>query len=277
MLIRELLINAKSLLEAAGAETAYLDAVLLLAEADGTDKTRLLARLAESPGEESEKRFQVMLHQRLQGIPVSYILRRKEFFGLTFFVDERVLVPRPDTECLVEAALALIRARPQLRRIHDACTGSGCVAIALAHSTDCEVSASDLSDRALEVFRLNCERILGRVLPHEPSDLLGSVAGPFDLITANPPYLRSAEVQAMQSGRWPEPALALDGGEDGLSLAGRLVDQAVGALSPGGCLLLEADDAQAGTVASLLRERGYHDIEQRLDLAGRRRVSLGYR
>jgi len=283
MLVRELLGRAGARLESAGIESARLDALLLLAEAAGIDKAGLLARLAEPVDEESAKRFEIMLLQRLEGVPVSYILRRKEFRGLEFYVDERVLVPRPDTETLVEAALGLIAAFPGPGRLHDACTGSGCVAISLAHELSSagrpaggwRISASDLSEGALEIFRLNCARLLGRELPHRRSDLLASAGGPFELITANPPYVRSAEVAAMKGRRWPEPALALDGGGSGLDLLARLVEEAVPALSPGGWLLVEADDSQAEAVAGLMAGRGYGSISHHLDLAGRRRVSSG--
>jgi release factor glutamine methyltransferase len=173
--------RGQSTLFYAEVETPLLDATVLLGEALGLSKEQLLACPEAPVQEEGWQRFQEFLDRRCRGIPVSYILRRKEFFSLEFYVDERVLVPRPDTEALVEEALALLDARAaggQALRVHDACTGSGCVAIALQHSRPgLEVSASDLSPGAEEVFRLNCRRLLGRELPFHRSDLLRQVPG----------------------------------------------------------------------------------------------------
>ena len=254
-------------------DTPLLDATVLLSEAMGVSKEHLLARPEAGLDEESWLRYQGFLERRCSGTPVSYIRRKKEFFSLEFYVDERVMVPRPDTEVLVEEALRLAGLHPEIRRVHDACTGSGCVAVALQHSRpDLEVSASDLSPGAEEVFRLNSGRILGRELAFSRSDLLSGVSGPFDLITVNPPYLKDREVDNMKKIGWAEPEQALRGGPDGTRLAARLIRQAPARLAAGGFLALEADPAQMGFLRQRLGLAGFRDITQVPDLAGRPRV-----
>ena len=275
--------RGQSTLFYAEVETPLLDATVLLGEALGLSKEQLLARPEAPVQEEGYRRFQEFLDRRCRGIPVSYIRRKKEFFSLEFYVDERVLVPRPDTEALVEEALALLDRRPgrHLREaplVHDACTGSGCVAIALQHSRPgLLVSASDISAGAEEVFRLNCRRLLGRELPFHRSDLLQQVSGPYDLITANPPYLRDGEVEDMRKVGWPEPRGALAGGPDGTALLAALVRQAPARLGPRGSLLVEADPSQAAFVRQRLELSGFREVEAVPDLSGRPRVIRGRR
>jgi len=273
--------RGQSTLFYAEVETPLLDATVLLGEALGLSKEQLLARPEAPVQEEGYRRFQEFLDRRCAGTPVSYIRRKKEFFSLEFYVDERVLVPRPDTEALVEEALALLDRRgegprAEAPRVHDACTGSGCVAIALRHARPgLEVSASDLSPGAEEVFRLNCLRLLDRALPFYRSDLLQQVPGLFDLITANPPYLRDGEVEDMRKIGWPEPREALAGGPDGTALLSKLIRQAPARLAPRGFLLLEADPSQAAFVRQRLLASGFLEVEVAPDLGGRPRVIRG--
>jgi len=270
--------RGQSTLFYAEVETPLLDAAVLLGEALGRSKEQLLAGPEEPVDEQALRRFEEFLDRRCRGIPVSYIRRKKEFYSLEFFVDERVLVPRPDTEALVEEALRLSGAEPAPRRVHDACTGCGCVAVALQHSRpELQVSASDLSAGAEEVFRRNCRALLGRELPFTRSDLLAAVAGPFDLITANPPYLKDREVDDMKKVGWPEPEGALRGGPEGTSLLGRLIRQAPARLAPEGWLLLEADPGQMPFLRQRLLLCGFRDVEVLPDLAGRPRVIRGRR
>jgi release factor glutamine methyltransferase len=273
MTIRTALKEGQSILFYAEVDTPALDAALLLAAALGWSKERLLSSLPDPLAEPELARFRSYLDQRCAGQPVSYIRRKKEFYSLEFYVDPRVLVPRPDTETLVEQALALLRPRGAGLKLHDACTGSGCVAVTLAHELpDLEVSASDISARAEEVFRMNARALLGGELAFIRSDLLESVPGRFDMITANPPYLSEREVGEMRKIGWPEPELALNGGEDGLDLARRLLRQAPSRLKPGGWLLLEAAPQQMEPLAAEARESGFSEIRVHPDLAGRPRV-----
>lgn len=278
MTLRSLLAQGTSAMALAEVDSPALDALVLLAFAAGTSKEKLLASLPEEAAPGIEQRYHALLGRRAAGTPVSYLRGVKEFYGLEFLVDERVLVPRPDTETLVECARELAAADPGLRTLHDACTGSGCVAISLAHGEPgLGVSASDISVRAAEVFALNSQKILGRQLPFAVSDLLEAVSGSFHLITANPPYLGEAEVEAMCAAGWPEPSLALRGGREGTEVAARLISQAPGRLAEGGWLALEAGPTQSARLAEAMAEAGFVDITVRQDLAGRDRVIAGRR
>jgi release factor glutamine methyltransferase len=200
----------------------------------------------------------------------------KEFYGLEFYVDERVLVPRPDSETLVEQVLAIVRADPRLRGVHDACAGSGCIGIALkAAIPELELSASDISAEAGEVLCMNSERLLGLRIPFFCSDLLESVPGRFELIAANPPYLRDAEVENLGKIGWPEPLGALRGGADGTEIAARLIRSATSRLTPGGWLALEAAPDQILKLHALMDQAGFTLVEVAKDLAGHDRSIAG--
>jgi release factor glutamine methyltransferase len=255
-------------------DTPMLDATILLSEALGTSKERLLASLPDPLDPDRWQRYCGLLDLRCAGQPVSYIRRKKEFFSLEYYVDTRVLVPRPDTEVLVEEALRLLESDPLIQRVHDACTGSGCVAIALKHSfPTVKVSASDISREALQVAAENARRLVPESrIRLRRSDLLARVPGRYDLITANPPYLTDGEVENMKKIGWPEPALALAGGVDGTDLLRRLILQAPRKLRAGGTLLLEAAPAQMTLLERELIEHGYGEITVVPDLAGRERI-----
>jgi release factor glutamine methyltransferase len=276
MTARSLLAQGHDMLFNAEVETPLLDALVLLAHALDITKEKLLAVLPDAVNAGVEERYHLLVDRRCSGTPVSYLRRVKEFFGLEFYVDERVLVPRPDTEVLVEKVLKLVRSDPRLRRVHDACTGSGCVGISLKSSVPgLEVSASDISPEALEVASLNARRILGGGLEVFRSDLLDGVPGSFDVIAGNPPYLNDAEMQDMQDRGWPEPELALRGGTDGTRLLARLIRSASRRIVPGGWLLLEAAPAQFIKLFALMDQAGFHTIEIEKDLAGSDRVIAG--
>ena len=249
-----------------------LDAVVLLSEALGLTKEKTLASLPEAVDREGYIRYQQFLDRRCSGSPVSYICRKKEFFSLEFYVDQRVLVPRPDTEILVEEALQILQSSPTGQKVHDACTGSGCIAIAIKYTLpEVEVTASDISLLCGEVYRKNAQNLLGFPLPFCRSDLLRDVQGRYNLITANPPYITDKEVENMQKIGWPEPELALKGGNDGTLLLERLILQAPEKLFRGGTLLLESASVQVPGLASLLQAAGFGSIRVLKDLAGRDR------
>jgi release factor glutamine methyltransferase len=276
MTARSLLTQGYDTLFYAEVHTPFLDAVVLLAHALEATKEKLLASLPDEVQPDVESRYRDFLDLRCRGVPVSYIRRVKEFYGLDFYVDERVLVPRPDTEVLVEKVLQCVHADPRLRRVHDACTGSGCIGIAVKRTApDLEVSASDISAAALEVAAVNAERILGGTFPAFRSDLLESVPGSFDLIASNPPYLRDDEVADLRRLGWREPELALAGGRDGTTLAERLIRAAPARLSTGGWLVLEAAPLQITKLFALMDQAGFHTIDVEKDLAGSSRVIAG--
>ena len=264
-------------------ETAFLDASILLAHCLGISREGLLSRFPERIEEATAEAFSALWERRLSGESVAYILGRKEFYGRNFLVDRRVLVPRPDTETLVEAALEVgdgVFARNSGEspsrpfRLHDVCTGSGAVAVSIAaERPEWLVSASDLSPKALEVAATNASLLLGRQMPLAVADLLSGIEGPFDVITANPPYVPSLETDRLLAQGWGEPRLALDGGRDGLDLVRRLAGEAFSRLFPGGFLLIETDALQSEATRDILIRTGFGETRVWKDLAGLERVT----
>jgi release factor glutamine methyltransferase len=266
---REALSAAADALAAAGVEAPQLDAELLLCEATGWDR----ARLATSPEAEipppAARRFGEMVRRRLRREPVAYIVGRKGFRHLELTVDQRVLIPRPETELLVELALEL---RPE--SVLDVGTGSGAVALAIAAELpDCEVTATDSSPVALEVARANAARLgLGeRVRFVEGTVPPGET---FDLIVANLPYVAKRDWPSLQPEvtEW-EPREALLAGKDGLDAIRVLLDAELEAES----VALEVGEGQAAAVGEMLGERSFGPAEVRKDLAGIERVVIGRR
>jgi release factor glutamine methyltransferase len=263
-----------------GNKSARLDAELLLGEALGLDRIKLIVE-AERPLAEGELgRYRDLIKRRRVGEPIAYILGRREFYALPMVVDRRVLIPRPDTEVLVETALNATRAQHLYGRMLDLCTGSGCVAIAFAKERPTwRVTAVDLSPDAASVARENVQRA-GVV--HNLAVLEGDLFAPvpadarFDLITANPPYIPSGDIAGLDADvRDFEPRLALDGGADGLQVTRRLIAEAGRYLTPGGLLALEGGFDQAPAVAELLGNAGFSQIARARDLAGIERVVSG--
>jgi release factor glutamine methyltransferase len=263
-----------------GNKSARLDAELLLGEALGLDRIKLIVE-AERPLAEGELvRYRDLIKRRRASEPIAYILGRREFFALPMRVDRRVLIPRPDTEILVETALNATRAEHLYGRMLDLCTGSGCVAIAFAKERPTwRVTAVDLSPDAASVARENVQRAgVVHNLAVLEGDLFAALpAGAvFELITANPPYIPSADIAGLDADvRDFEPRLALDGGADGLDITRRLVSEAMRYLSPGGRLALEGGFDQAPAVAQLLETAGFSEIARAKDLAGIERVVSG--
>ena len=244
------------------------------------DRAWLLTHDVETLTPVQTATWQDALQRRLGGEPVAYITGRKDFFGLTLAVDARVLDPRPDTETLVEWALACLpESAPETRspRILDLGTGSGAVALALQHARpDAKVWAVDASEDALAVARANAARLhLG--VQFMASDWLCAVdvqrTGRFDLIVSNPPYV--AENDPHLAALTHEPLSALTSGADGLEDIRRIIAQAPAYLAPGGWLLLEHGWDQAAAVQSLLQAAGFAQVQSRQDLAGIQRCTGG--
>lgn len=260
-----------------------LDAQLLLLGALGRPHERAWLRAHDTDAlpPAAEKAFAALCQRRLTGEPVAYLLGRKEFFGLNLVVDARVLVPRPDTETLVEWALELHG--PQPLKVVDLGTGSGAIALALQQARPAwQVWAVDASAQALAVAQLNAQR-LGLPIRLQRGNWLAAIegvegsevmAGHFDLIVSNPPYI--AEGDAHLPALAHEPQSALVAGADGLSDIRRITSQAARRLAPGGWLLLEHGHDQAAAVQSLLRLAGLVGVQNRLDLAGTARCSGGH-
>jgi release factor glutamine methyltransferase len=265
---------------ARGIENPRLDAELLVAHALKIDRMRVILDSAR-PLEGAELGLlRDLVKRRRSYEPIAYLRGEREFYGLKFRVDKRVLVPRPDTETLVDAALARSTHVSMSMRQLDLCTGSGCVAIAMARQRPtAQVYASDISADALAVARENALRLGAYNVAFVEADLFAAFAGKrFDVITANPPYIPTAELATlMPDVREHEPRLALDGGEDGLSLVRRIVEEAPSYLEEGGLLAMEIGAGEAPATVALFEARGFTDVRAHRDIARIERVISGVR
>ncbi|MCL2765516.1 MAG: peptide chain release factor N(5)-glutamine methyltransferase [Treponema sp.] len=283
MLIREALAQGSADLKYAGMQSPGLDASLLLAHVLNTTRTAIIAAGPEKLSEKNCALYCELIERRAGGECVAYITGKKEFRRLEFFVNKFVLVPRPDTETLVEAAAGLI---PVKRReeinVLDLCTGSGAAAISLKYEMpELEVSAADICANALEVAKQNADKLLGKnKINFFQGDLFCAlVKSPFpvqySLIISNPPYIPSGEIQSLSLEVQNEPLLALDGGEDGLDIIRKIIKEAPKYLRHKGYLLLEADSRQMDMISVLLEKNGFNDIQLFKDLGGSNRVIGG--
>jgi release factor glutamine methyltransferase len=265
--LREVLRDAAAELAEAGIETPQLDAELLLAAALGVPRERLWLDVPAELRAPELQRFHALLARRREREPVAYILGQKGFRWVTLDVDQRVLIPRPETELLVEIGLALRSGS----RVVDAGTGSGAVALALAFERpDLEVWGTDASPDAIAVAEANAER-LGLSVRFLHADLLSGVPKPVDAVLANLPYVAEETALQPEIERY-EPPGALFAGPDGLAVIRRLIPAAERV----GLLALEVGPGQAGPVAGLLQSRGFR-TEVHRDLAGYQRVVVGRR
>lgn len=270
--LRDSLIWAARYLRANGAFSPRLDAEVLLAHVLGRDRVYLYREAHQVLDADHARRYRALLERRADGEPVAYLTGYKEFMGLDFMVGPHVLIPRPETELMVEKALEVLAGWPGPRVVVDVGTGSGAVAVSLARLAppDTRVHAVDISPQALDMARVNAARHRVPVLFHVGDLLtpLQEVLSPetVAVITANLPYIPSGDLAGLpRDVRGFEPALALDGGFDGLELYRRLVPQAAALLSPGGCLCLEIGPDQGGGALALLappiwRARLFEDL-----------------
>ncbi len=272
-------INAGDWLKAAtnrlrGRETPALEAQLVLARVLARPRASVLAHLDQALEPAQVDELERLLDLLEGGVPLPYVLGEQEFYGMTFKVSPAVLIPRPETELLVDEGLNWLKARPDRRRAADVGTGSGCIAAALAaHVPDLRLLAVDRSRAALEVARDNFRRhrLLERVRLAQ-SDLLSCSGGPFDLVCANLPYIPSRTLADLDVARH-EPRSALDGGLDGLELIARLLADSRRWIAPGGLLLLEVESGQGQTAPALARQFfPSAEIGVKEDLAGHPRL-----
>lgn len=271
--VRDLLAWGRRYLGERNLENVDLEAQLLLSHSLGVGREELFTLSEDPPGRDAERVFRHALEERGRGVPAAYLLGRREFWSLDFFVDGRVLVPRPETEVLVEWAAEII---PPGSRVADIGTGCGNIVVALAQEIGAsEWYAVDLSPGALEVARENLRShgLEGEVTLLQ-GDLLSALAPDFDAVLSNPPYIATPDLQGLQPEvRLHEPLMALDGGLSGLDLLRRLLREAPDCLKGGGWLLVEVGAGQAGSVREMAMEDGRYDrVEVRRDLAGTERV-----
>ena len=259
-----------------GADTPRLDAEVLLSYLLGQKRIFLYVHFDQPLTAEELARYREMVKRRAAGEPVAYICGEKEFMGLAFKVTPAVLVPQPDTETLVEAAIERLKGKENAR-IADVCTGSGAIALALVHyMSESSVATTDISAEALAVAKENAEALgLSERVEFFVGDLLAPISGKtFDAIVSNPPYIPSADIDGLPREVRAEPKLALDGGADGLDFYRRLVGESAALLNDGGFLAVECGDTQAGAIVEMAATGGFGKTEIVRDLADKERVVI---
>ena len=274
------LAEARTALAGAGIASAALDARLLMAAAAGLDTAALIARANENLPALAEGRFDAHLKRRIAGEPVARILGEKEFWGLPFEVNAATLVPRPDTETLVQAVLTEARSRfDGTFTICDLGTGSGAIVIALlSELPDARGVATDISEAALATARRNAERLgVAAQISFHAVDFAKGPDGPFDVVVSNPPYIPSGAIESLAAEvKDYDPHAALDGGPDGLGAYRAILARADTLVAKGGLMALEVGYDQSESVAALCRANGLGDVTIRHDLAGIGRVVVAH-
>jgi release factor glutamine methyltransferase len=270
-----MLATASARLARAGIDTARLDAEVLLAHSCGTSRSRLLAALREPLPSVVEDRYEEALQRRLRREPVAYIVGRQEFWSLDIEVSRDVLIPRAETELLVDIGVGLLRGRTTAR-VADVGTGSGCVAIALARELPhVDLWATDNSPAAVTLARANARRLgVADRIRFSVGELLTPVVDgdPFDLICSNPPYVGTDGAEGLPPEIAFEPRQALFAGTDGLAVIRRLLVECHARLASNGCLLVEIGFGQAQAIRVLAGRAGFERVEIRDDYAGIPRV-----
>lgn len=280
MTYREYYETGRAVLAEAGIAEADLDARLLLEFVCHTERNTLLAHGEREVDARQGKHYRALIAERAKRIPLQHLTGVQEFMGLAFKVNEHVLIPRQDTEILVEEVLRYLH---DGMSILDMCTGSGCILLSLLHySNGCSGVGVDISEEALDVAGQNAVRILGPGfgLPDhivfQQGDLFEQVEGKFEIIVSNPPYIESAVIHTlMPEVRLHEPVEALDGGEDGLEFYRRIISGSRRHLTGGGMLFLEIGYNQGEAVSLLMEKGGFSDVTVVKDYGGQNRVVYG--
>lgn len=267
--IKEALAKAVDKLQQMEVPDADIDAWYLLSYVTGLDRAAFFLHGEEPMAEPDMIRYRDLVTKRGERIPLQHLTGEQEFMGLDFYVNEHVLIPRQDTECLVERVLPYVDGK----RVLDVCTGSGCIAIAIAKlGKPFIVHGVDISEEALAVARQNATELNASVELFA-GDLMTKMDGQYDVIVSNPPYIPPSVIEGlMPEVRLHEPMLALDGGQDGLEFYRRIAGQAVTRLAPNGRMFLEIGCEQAVAVAEILQKQGYREVQVFQDLAGKDRI-----
>lgn len=290
MTLREMYQWGTEQLKNAGIEEAALDAWYLLEFVTGISRAAFLADGKISMEKQKEEAYRKVMEKRARRIPLQHITGVQEFMGLEFEVNEDVLIPRQDTEVLVESALECLKRQKkpasgeEQLEILDLCTGSGCVLLSVLYYARREIMenplritgmGTDLSTRALRTARRNAEK-LQIDAEWKESDLFSDVDGKYNLILSNPPYIPSAVIEELQPEvRDHDPRLALDGKEDGLYFYRRIIEEGRSCLKPGGLLIVETGAEQGLAVSDCMKQWGYTEVTIKKDLAGLDRVVSG--
>jgi release factor glutamine methyltransferase len=275
--LKSILLDAKQKLKDAGLTSFSLDAELLLCAVLCCDRSRLLLDILENKKKLTDVEtllYSQNIERRIAGECTAYITGRKEFRYLSFYVNKNVLVPRPETETLVDAALEFVDKLSGGKNIYalDLCTGSGAIALSLLHERpSLKVYASDICNAALDVAKKNAaDTKLDVKFIH--SDLFKNIAQKFNLIITNPPYIPSDKISTLEKEVQNEPHIALDGGKDGLQIIKKIIADAKKYLFSDGALFIEADSSQTSEIIELLCKENYSDIAVKKDFAGLDRV-----
>jgi len=263
---RELLRLMAAELAEAGVPDADVDASLLLSHVTGQNPLNLRLDSWSQVSLADEEKLRALCKKRKTRTPLQYLTGVQSFLGRDFYVDERVLIPRPETELLAERAIAALKGRPSPAAL-DLCCGSGCLAVSMAlGAPKAAVHAADLSEGALAVTKHNAERLHAKVMLHQ-GDLFGAIPYGlrFDVIVSNPPYIPAADCLELQEEVRREPMMALDGGDDGYDFYRRIAKDAPRFLKEGGVLLLEVGYDQAQGVMHLCHEAGFREVMAHAD------------
>ncbi len=259
-----------------GSESPRLDAEVLLAEAKGCQRIDLYTPFDQVPPEDQLAKFRDWIKQRAAGKPVAYLVGYREFYSLSFQVNEHVLIPRPETELLVTLSVdCLSELKLESASVCDVGTGSGCIAIAIAKNAACDITALDISPEAIEVAQQNAvEHKVDSRIHFVQSDLFDACPNSsFDLIVSNPPYIGTQEMESLAADvREFEPNSALFAGQDGTDVIQRLVDQAKQHLKPGGQLMFETSPIILDRCVKIVEQAGYSDVIVEQDLSKQPRV-----
>ncbi|WP_303868228.1 peptide chain release factor N(5)-glutamine methyltransferase [Acetobacterium wieringae] len=280
MTIREILDFGRQALAQAGIEHPGFEAEILLSRILDTDRVYFYTHSHEAVDLKQEATYREAIKRRCQLEPVAYIQEKKEFMGMEFFVNRDVLIPRPDTEPMVEYLLEYLQLNyPKGAKILDLCTGSGAIGISIKkYFKQADVCLSDFSVAALAVAKTNADQLADGELTLYQGDLFAAIphGETFQIIVSNPPYISRAEMNHLDRGILDyEPHMALDGGESGLDFYRRIIREAHLFLEKDGLLALEIGDHQADDVIDLLKNNGYREIQTIMDLSGRIRCLTG--
>ena len=264
-------------------DTPKLDIEILLSKALGdVDRLYIHLNLHKELTNEQMELFNNMIQDRLKGRPIAYIVNNREFMGLDFYVEEGVLIPRPDTEPLVEEVIDLVSGQSDLK-IVDIGTGSGAITVSLAkYIKDCKVYSLDISDKALSIGLKNAiSNGVEDKINFIKSDVFSGIENKnlkIDVIVSNPPYIRKSDIETLHTQvKDYEPYIALEGGEDGLDFYRAITEQSIKYLKDNGILAFEVGHDQAQDVSDILRKNGYSKIYTKKDLQGIDRVVIGFK
>lgn len=270
--LKELLADGTKMLTQAGIDEAELDAGYILEYITGLNSAQYFIHSEDIIEKNKAEEFFRLIERRSKRIPLSYVIGTRDFFGLTFKVDENVLIPEQETELLVEEVIK----HSEGKSVLDMCTGSGCIAISIAlFGKPSKVAASDISEKALEVARENAKSLKSGEISFIQGDMFENVTDKFDIIVSNPPYIETGEIdELMPEVRDYIPRLALDGDIDGLKFYRIISKEAVKKLNKNGRIFYEIGYNQSRAVASILLENGFTDVKIMKDYSGLDRIVM---